>query len=67
MKRRNINIRPIIAEKTMFVDYAPCKNCKNPHTFGMICVKCGQCGRKFEGGRCTNINEYPADKESAGR
>ena len=48
----------------MHVDYAPCKECNNPDTFGMICVKCGECGRQFNGnGYCTNIREYPADYE----
>ena len=31
-----------------FVDYAPEENCKNPDTYGEICVKCGECGRKFD-------------------
>lgn len=46
------------------VDYAPSEKCNNTDTFGMICVKCGQCGRKFdERGFCTNIDEYPAENE----
>lgn len=45
----------------MFIDYAPCESCNNPDTFGMICVKCGECGREFnDSGVCTNIDEYPA-------
>ena len=34
--------------RRMFVDYAPCEKCTNPDTYGMICVKCGACGRKFD-------------------
>ena len=30
-----------------FFDQAPCKGCKNPDSYGMICVCCGKCGRKF--------------------
>lgn len=44
----------------MMVDYMPSEKCSNPDTFGMICVKCGECGREFnEAGVCTNINDYP--------
>lgn len=51
----------------MFVDYAPCKECKNPDTFGMTCVKCGYCGRKFNAsGICQNINDFPSEEESSG-
>lgn len=47
------------------VDYAPCEQCNNPYTFGMICVKCGECGREFNDvGYCTNIDEYPAESEA---
>lgn len=35
----------------MLVDYRPSKQCKNSDTYGMICVKCGECGRKFEDGK----------------
>ena len=34
--------------RRMFVDYAPCEECTNPDTYGMICTKCGACGRKFD-------------------
>ena len=48
----------------LHVDYAPFEYCNNPDTFGMICVKCGECGRQFnECGVCTNIKEYPAESE----
>lgn len=47
------------------VDYAPCEQCNNPDTFGMICVKCGECGREFnDAGYCTNIDEYPVESEA---
>ena len=29
----------------MAIDFAPIKECKNLDTFGIICVKCNQCGR----------------------
>lgn len=46
------------------VDYIPSAKCNNSDTWGMICVKCGQCGREFnENGICTNIDEYPAEDE----
>ena len=32
------------------VDYIPAKECKNTESYGMICVKCGKCGRKFQNG-----------------
>ena len=34
----------------IFVDYEPAENCRNVYSFGMICVKCGKCGRRFENG-----------------
>ena len=27
------------------IDYGVSKNCKNPDSYGMICVKCNKCGR----------------------
>ena len=33
----------------MFIDYEVAENCENPDSYGMICVKCGKCGRKFNG------------------
>lgn len=32
------------------IDHAPAENCSNIYSFGEICVKCGQCGRKFVNG-----------------
>jgi len=34
-----------MSELQVFMDYAPLKNCKNPDSYGMICVQCNQCGR----------------------
>lgn len=31
-----------------FADYEPATNCINPDSYGMICIKCGQCGRHFD-------------------
>jgi len=32
---------------SIYVDYKPGNNCKNPDSYGMICVKCNQC-RRFD-------------------
>jgi hypothetical protein len=37
-----------MSEITGFIDYAVTKDCKNPGSYGTICVKCGRCGRKVE-------------------
>lgn len=29
----------------IFIEIAPCKDCKNPESYGSICLKCGMCGR----------------------
>lgn len=29
-------------------DYKPAPNCRNSDSYGIICVKCGKCGRKFD-------------------
>lgn len=29
------------------LDYNVSKRCINDHSYGVICVKCGKCGRKF--------------------
>lgn len=42
----------------IFIDYLPCKECCGTDVF-MTCVKCGQCGRKFEKGVLLNADEYP--------
>ena len=34
-------------KEMIFVDYEPSKNCCNDDSYGMLCVKCGMCGRKF--------------------
>ena len=43
----------------MFIDYIPCRQCENDETWGILCVKCGKCGRKFEDGVLVNGDEYP--------
>ena len=30
------------------IDYMVAKECKNPESYFAVCVKCGQCGRKFD-------------------
>lgn len=34
----------------LFVDYSVAEECKNKDSYGVICVKCGECGRKFDEG-----------------
>ena len=44
----------------MLIDYMPCEKCCNfRESYGIICVKCGKCGRKFEDGVLVNGDEYP--------
>ena len=31
----------------MFIEYGVTENCNNLYSFGELCVKCGDCGRKF--------------------
>lgn len=52
MKETNIDREPIV-----FVDYEPSKYCKDDDSYGMICIKCGKCGRQFEKGIMT-VDEY---------
>lgn len=33
--------------KNLFVDYQVNDECRNPNTYGSICLKCGRCGRTF--------------------
>lgn len=33
----------------MFIDYVPANECKNEDVI-YSCLKCGECGRKFENG-----------------
>jgi hypothetical protein len=41
-----------------FIDYQSASNCKNlEDSYGMICVKCGKCGRKFKNGNMIKKNE----------
>lgn len=32
------------------IDYAASDQCRNEDSYGVICVRCGQCGRRFEDG-----------------
>lgn len=34
----------------IFVDYGVADNCCNNESFGVVCLKCGKCGRKFVNG-----------------
>lgn len=34
-------------EKNFFADCYVSDECKNPDSYGVICVKCGECGRTF--------------------
>lgn len=34
-------------EKSFFADCYVSDGCKNPDSYGVICVKCGECGRTF--------------------
>ncbi len=36
--------------ENIFVDYEVADNCCNDDSFGVICLKCGRCGRKFING-----------------
>lgn len=50
----------------MLIDYIPATECKNvQETFGMICVKCGKCGRKFndDGVMVDDGGTTPADDD----
>jgi hypothetical protein len=48
-----------MSEPYVHLDYAPSSECSNPDTYGEICVKCGQCGRKFKGGLLISSSEKP--------
>ena len=39
------------------IDYAPIKDCKNPDTFGEICVKCNKCHRFNPNFKCLNCGK----------
>ncbi len=45
-----------------FLDYRVASNCKNlEDSYGMICVKCQKCGRKFKGGIMTEKSKGEKD------
>lgn len=35
----------------IFIDYSVTKDCVNPDSYGIICVKCNKCGRFDEAGQ----------------
>jgi hypothetical protein len=39
-----------MANELIFVDYEIADNCCNDDSFGVVCLKCGKCGRKFVNG-----------------
>ena len=34
-------------KRTFFADCYVSDECKNPDSYGIVCVKCGECGRTF--------------------
>lgn len=42
----------------LFLEYEPCAECQN-HDVIYLCHHCGRCGRKFEEGICTNLDQFP--------
>lgn len=38
------------ARELFFIDYEPSENCCNTESYRQLCVKCGKCGRIFNGG-----------------
>lgn len=38
------------AQNITLFDYEPSEKCCNDDSYGMLCVKCEQCGRKFVNG-----------------
>lgn len=46
----------------IFAEYDTCKECENTEVM-FLCLHCGKCGRVFENGICTNIEEYPPEGE----
>jgi len=47
----------------MYLDFPPVKECKHPEwTYGVICVKCGDCGRFDKQFTCTNCGYIEGKK-----
>ena len=44
------SLEDLIKLGEIHIDYMTSKECVNPESYFSICVKCGQCGRKFENG-----------------
>ena len=44
-----MNLERLRRLRIMFIDYGVCAECRNNEAW-YICYKCGECGRKFDGG-----------------
>ena len=40
-----VDIKLVYGGKMLHLSFAPVKNCKNPDSYGKICVKCNKCHR----------------------
>ncbi len=45
--KRSLNNLRITMKRTFFADCYVSDECKNPDSYGIVCVKCGECGRTF--------------------
>ena len=50
-------------KKNLFADYYASDECKNPDSYGTVCVKCGECGRTFTKDGILKENENNGKKE----
>jgi len=50
-----------MANEIILYDYEISDDCCNEDSFGYVCLKCGQCGRKFANGM---LQKEGADNES---
>lgn len=46
----DINVENTYDDAVVCCDYGISENCVNPDSYGVICVKCGECGRTFKNG-----------------
>lgn len=51
-------------EMTIHLDYGVSKNCKNPESYGEICVKCNKCHRFNPHWRCINCGKRTMSMKS---
>lgn len=42
------NLADLLKLGKVHIDYMTSKECVNPESYFAVCVKCGQCGRKFD-------------------